>query len=356
MNQRECIIINEASSTQTAFFSYNSNYNINYISDRKKLSLSDCRIDDYVKNSDAEGYYNIIANNSIIKAHIINSNCTKFHWSLLATGGMRNLEDKLGSKIAKDFYSNIKEIFNKNNKLCVNEICKEIVLSEAKTITGSDEAYYAWLTIKQIKNTGCHVIIDLGGQTGQISNSTHTYSAYLGKERSIKNINADISICHNDKNQYNGAQCRALIESYLKTNFAGIMNFKFDQYCKIYAISNFYNYFHDVCDAYLPYITNNNLPVNASALTKIINLCSEKLIHNSLVFEIHDFKVITDEICQYWEDSWEGTKAFYAKDACFAGNHNYQVLKLLGMQDNHEINADSADWAPGAAINCLASN
>ncbi len=142
-------------------------------------------------------------------------------------------------------------------------------------------------------------------------------------------------------------QCRSNIQNYLTNNFKDIITFKHEQHCKVYAVSNFYNYFNDLCNTYLPYIVNNELPVNSF----IKAVCDQKITSSSFSFEVGKFKTITDEICLYWGNTWEGWQAIYAKDACFAGNHNYEVLKLLGALDEQEIHVDKADWALGAALN-----
>ncbi len=59
----ECILINEASSSKTAFFSYNSSFEIDKINGKSKLSLSSTqnpevyRMDSYAVEMDVQGYY-----------------------------------------------------------------------------------------------------------------------------------------------------------------------------------------------------------------------------------------------------------------------------------------------------------
>ncbi len=216
----ECVLINEASSSATSFFSYNSDLTINQINGKTKLSL-DHRISDYAKQNDALGYYNIIRNNNIIADYITHSNCSKFKWSLLATGGMRAVNDLHGIAHVENFYTEIKKLFNANPQHCAANICQDISLNEAKTITGGEEGRYAWITLSQIKYLDNHIVFDLGGQTGQITHQNDSYSDYLGKERAICEIGQyNMSVCYNDQNQYSGIQCRANIQNYIVKNFA----------------------------------------------------------------------------------------------------------------------------------------
>lgn len=349
-----CVLVNEASSTQTVFFSYNSQLETNKIADKDKLSLKGCKIDDYALRGDAEGYFAaIFTNNDLLKEHIISSSCSKFYWSLLATGGMRDLVDKHGIELVDNFYDNLKEYFTQNPQVCYDDVCKEVVLTDAKTITGGDEAYYAWTSLNTYQESDCHAIFDLGGQTGQFSNSSHRYSAYLGKERSILALGSEANYCYNNQNQYDGMQCRSNIKSYLEDSFDNILSVDHSQHCKVFAISNFYNYFNDICNTYLPHIRDSNLNIDEHILAHVNELCSQKNSADSIRLLVDSYKYITDEICLHWNDSWEGSKAEYAKDACYTGNHNYQILKFLGIEDEHEIHAHSADWAPGAAMSIL---
>jgi hypothetical protein len=349
-----CVLVNEASSTQTAFFSYNHQLETNKIADKDKLSLKGCKIDDYALRGDAEGYFTaIFSNNILLKEHIISSNCSKFYWSLLATGGMRDLVDKHGIDLADNFYDNIKGYFAQHPQVCYDDVCKEVVLAEAKTISGGDEAYYAWITLNVYEESNCHAILDLGGQTGQFSNSSHSYSSYLGKERAILTLGNKVNYCYNHQSQYDGMQCRSNIQSYLEASFDNILSINHSQHCKVFAISNFYNYFNDICNSYLPYINDNNLNIDDHILARIKELCLQKNSADSMSLLVHSYKYITDEICAHWNDDWEGSKAEYARDACYTGNHNYQILKLLGIEEEHEIHAHSADWAPGAAMSIL---
>jgi hypothetical protein len=351
LSSDQCVLINEASSTQTAFFSYNSRYEINKISGKDKLSLRNIKIDDHALSGNVTGYFSAIFNNVKIQEHILNSDCNIFYWSILSTGGMRDLQDKHGTELIDKFYADLKESFTNNRQICSNEICKDIVLVEAKTITGGDEAYHAWTALKSYEDMDCHAIFDIGGQTGQFSNSSLRYSNYLGKERAMDALEDGAIPCYSHENKYNGIDCRDNIQSYLESNFKNILAIEHSNHCRIFVVSNFFHYFNDVCNSYLPYITNNNLNIDQQILLQITGLCSEKDSIGSLSLLAEGYKHITDAVCMHWSDDWSGVQAEFANGACFSGNHNYQVLKLLGIEDGHEVHAHGADWAPGAAMN-----
>ena len=397
----ECILINEASSSKTAFFSYNSTFDVSKINGKSKISLSSTqnpqlyRIDSYATKGDVQGYYNIIRSNSVIIDYILSSSCTKFYWALLATGGMRNLLGNDGTVIEENFYSGIEEMFSANPSLCNEVTCKDITLIRAQTITGQDEGKYAWLTLKSIADTSCHSVIDVGGQTGQFANQTYAYSGNLGKERAIGKMesgslsddetfdddqmdtasktyfNYTISPCYNDDipNKYDGISCRSNVKSYININLAKeLPQINYDQYCKLYTISNFYNYFITICDTYLPYITQNNLKINSATLAQVQDLClSKDTTNDPLVMGIVGYQNISDEMCVYWNDAWKGDERNYAKAACFSGNYNYQLLKAFGLSNETQIHVfstdftgdstytDKADWALGAAIDSAES-
>lgn len=391
----ECILINEASSSKTAFFSYNSSFEIDKINGKSKLALSSTknpqvyRMDSYAIKMDVQGYYNIIRGNSIINDYILSSSCSKFYWSILATGGMRNMLGNDGPTIAADFYAGLEELFEENPRVCSGEVCKDITLVEARTITGQDEGKFAWLTLKSQANSACHGIIDVGGQTGQFANETFAYSGNLGKERAIGKMesgslsdddvadddetdtagntyfNYTITPCYNDDSpsKYNGVSCRENIRSYIDLNLAGGLPLINDeQYCKLYTISNFYNFFITICGTYLPYITQNNLKINSATLTQVQDLCLSKDTSNDpLIMGIVGYQNISDEMCIYWNNAWKGDERNYAKAACFSGNYNYELLRAFGLSNDTEIQiipnfkgdqtyVDKADWALGAAI------
>jgi hypothetical protein len=384
----KCLIINEASSSKTAFFSYNSTFGVNTImvngKPKQKYSLSDPQnpnkyaADSYALGGDIQGYYTIIRGDSVINNHIISSGCSIFYWALLATGGMRNLEDTEGLEVVNKFYSGLQYLFSSNPNVCVGAICKPVILLRAETITGAEEGQYAWLTLQTIQNTNCHAVIDLGGQTGQFANQSYAFSGYLGKDRAIGKIQSasvsdddadddlqyydwSITQCYNDNSQYNGIQCRGNISSYISTIFGNeLPSIDYSQYCSFYTISNFYNYFNDICNSYLPYVANNNLPINPSTLSQIQSICLVKSQSNQpLIMGINGYQNITDEVCAYWNSKWTGNTANYAKDACFSGNYNYGILKAFGLSDDQllhiqfigdEVAVDQADWALGAAV------
>lgn len=392
----ECILINEASSSKTAFFSYNSSFAVDKINGKSKLALSSTqnpevyRIDSYATKMNVQGYYDVIRGNAVINDYILSSSCSKFYWSLLATGGMRNLLGNDGLTIEENFYSGLAELFEENPKTCNNEVCKDITLVQARTITGQDEGKFAWLTLNAQQDSTCHGVIDVGGQTGQFANKTFSYSGNLGKERAIGKMesgslsddetfdddqmdtasktyfNYTITPCYNDDSpsKYDGISCRKNVKSYIDINLAKeLPMINYDQYCKLYTISNFYNFFITICDTYLPYITQNNLKINSATLSQVQDLCLSKDITNDpLVMGIVGYQNISDEMCVYWNDAWKGDERNYAKAACFSGNYNYQLLQAFGLSNETTIHIsstnfagddpyiDKADWALGAAI------
>lgn len=411
----DCIIINEASSSKTAWFFYNSTFNIIKIKDKNKLSRSDpsnpglFSADSYAAKYNSLGYYNLMVDETEVLKSITNSKCQKIYWALLATGGMRNLNENQGdddyvSTAVSEFYSGIKTNFQKHPQLCYGYNCKDVVLLRAQTIPGKQEGEYAWKTLEHAINSDCHAVIDLGGATGQFANKTFAFSGNIGKGSAVKAMKTasvgddipddsygyygesasasyyayDIDSCYNEvsestgyTNPYNGTSCRNNIAKYLKIltkNNADKMPIIYsNQYCKIFTISNFYNYFNDICDAYLPYVTSNNLSINTYTLNLTESICVVKKASQPLIIGVRDYQNITDEFCVYWNAEWMGNKANYAKDACFSGNYNYQILRQFGLTNDtllhvhylpldssaEKIYVDSADWALGAAISSI---
>jgi len=347
------IIIHEASSSKTAFFSYDENLNLNKINDKPKLSLSGekYRIDEFAARNDAIGYFQNITFNKEIKDFILNSSYSIFYWALFSTGGMRN---KVTAALQEQFYSKLKNLFDSNSQICsTTGICKTIKLLKAETITGETEGSYAWSTFQTRDSVTSHAIIDLGGQTGQFVNRTHSFTHNIGKEFALSNLNNsplyNIDSCYNDSLDYNGLECRAELISYITEKLKSPI-IDPNQYSRIYLISNFYYYFNDICNIYNPYITNNNLPIDSHILDSIKNICLiEKPQKPNFTINLEDYKNISDEICKYWNNSWSNQEAKLAKDACFTGNYNYQILKDLGINDNTQLYVDFSDWAPGAA-------
>lgn len=348
--QNECFLLLEASSSATTLYSYSHDYSPNLIYNKTKLSFHGHRMSDYVVNNDATGYYSTIINNYQVKYHIINSHCNKYYLSIHATGGMRNAEDIHGMQLIGNFYSTLSQsVLYKKNYISKN-IQKEISLISAKTITGQEEGYYAWITLKSKKDSECHSVIDLGGQTFQFANSTHQISTYLGKDRASTAIGDEVfESCHNDNNQYNGIQCKESIKTYLENNFHNTSIIDHSQHCETHAISSFYHYFNDLCKSYLPYIINNDLSIDSQILAKIKNYCENHENEKSFNVTAIDYIKITDEVCEYWGD-WEGKQADFTKDLCFTGNYAYELLKILNFTDTHEININNIDWSLGSVI------
>lgn len=369
-NSDPCLVISEASSSKTAFFSFtllsNNSLVRNYINGKSKYVLDGEKIDVYAQSNNTQAYHKVLFNNIIID-HIFNVNCSNFYWGLLASGGMR---DNVDASIQKKFYNDIGKLFELNDQnICKDGVCKQISLKKAETIEGQDEGYYAWLTIKQEHEPeGKHISLDLGGATMQFSEGTKesSISWSLGKQATIINLENDVQPCYNDQNnelsgiKYNGTLCRSIIDSYLNNYLSNSSSAFPDvskiQYSKFYTISNFYNYFNDVCDTYLPYIKDNKLPIDPDILKQTQHICdSRKQTDSPIVLGINDYQTITDAVCIYWGTDWNVNSKTYlfARDACFSGNYNYEILKNFGLKDGNPVYVDRADWDLGAATDML---
>lgn len=333
----KCIVIIEASSSRTSLHTYHPDPS-HPINMEPVLHL-DHKISDYAKNNNSLGFSSIIHTNNVIQKHLATPHCIDVDLLLLATGGMRDVADVHGKEMVDDFYKNISAI--SANSLTNLEI--------ARTITGEEEGRYAWTTLAKDKESNDHTVFDLGGQTGQIVNQTHAFSAYLGKQRAVDNMGSDVSACYNDHGKYNGKQCRINVEAYLAKEFTGILPRIDHADGPIYVISNFENYFNDLCKTYLPYIIENNLVITPETMTRAQNLCSVKQYNCSVEMTVNDYQIITDEICIHWGD-WKGKQAHFARDACFSGNYNYQILRAVELQDEFTIYTDCSGWAIGAAM------
>jgi hypothetical protein len=342
----ECILIIEGSSSITSVFSFDHLFSVNSINGKSKLVINE-KIHFHAEHGHAEIYYEKTLYNPDILNHIQTSDCSKFYWSILSTGGMRQLKDTHGEEKETIFYSEIKEIHNKRDALCEDSSCKEVTLVEAKTIHGSDEGFYAWKTLQHINNhddDNCHVVFDLGGETGQITGENSVYTTYLGKNRNKKDMgDSETETCSNDLGSYNGNICRTNIKEHIDTKFIELPNIG-ESSCKLYGVSNFYHFFNDVCKTYAPYIESFYFISNDTK-----EACSNQKTNN-IVLTVSQYKDIADEACQHWNPEWTGNKAKFAKDACFSGNYNYQLLRAIGLSDNDFIYPDDSDWALGAAM------
>ena len=348
IRQNKCFLLIEASSSGTTLYSFKHNYKPNLFDNKTKLSFYGHRMSDYAINNDAEGFYSSIVNHYQVKNHIISSHCNIFYLSIHATGGMRNAQEIHGPEIIDNFYKNLSQIVTSNS--IYTPTYKEIYLVNATTISGSEEGYYAWLTYNKKKDINCHAILDLGGQTFQFANSSYQLSLFLGKDRASDTIGKSVfELCSNDKKQYNGAQCREVIKLYLENNFDNIPILSHKHHCEINAISSFYYYFSDVCESYLPYITDNDLAIESQILTKIAYYCQSHKSNQSFAITLNDYKEITDEICKHW-GNWEGEQADFAKELCFSGNYGYELLKILNFTEDQKINIDDVDWSLGSII------
>jgi hypothetical protein len=341
----ECVLITEGSSTRTSVFSFNHDFSINPINGEAKFILHE-RIDLHAKNLHAEIYYEKILYNPDILNHIKTSDCSKFYWSILSTGGMRKLKDSHGEELELSFYSEIAELHKNKESICENEICKEIDLVKAKTLPGSEEGHFAWKTLQHINNhddDNCHVVFDLGGETGQITREESVYTSYLGKERNRDEMKDNIETCFNNLDSYNGITCRSNIEEHINIKFLDLPNLG-ESNCKLYGVSNFYNFLNDICNIYKPYMEE------VSVISDDIKETCKNIGTNNLMLTIGQYHNIVDEACHHWSPEWSGKTAEIAKNACFSGNYIYQLLKAIGLPDTAEIHPDDSDWALGAAM------
>ncbi|MEK6734782.1 MAG: hypothetical protein AABY27_06755 [Pseudomonadota bacterium] len=344
IQENECYWLTEASSSQTGSYFFKHNYSTQLIQNNTKISILE-PMDLYAKNDQAEEYYNIIYHNDILREHIISSNCSKYHWSILSTGGMRNLEDTHGKDLVDDFYSRIKTLHEGNEIICNGDICKEIVLNHVKTINGKDEGFYAWNSFKHTNNEECHAVFDLGGQTAQYTNQTFVYTQYIGRQHSLGKIHdTGISQCFNRNNTYHGDNCREVIKNYLSTSSYDIPILT-NSHCKLYAVSNFYYFFKDLCTLYLPSMQYHNY-TRSPIIDDICARKSENLDSGFSVQASH-YKSLADEICQYQNSEWNNKTAETAAGTCFIGNYIHQVLEHTGLLEE-KLTILDADWTLGA--------
>lgn len=366
----KCLIIQEASSSKTAFYAYNQNL----VQIGIKLLLvnptkpDQYKIDSYASASDAIGYFEEIAKSKELIEYLFKLQCDYFKWVILSTGGMRSLESKGEGERIENFYDELSHLFLESFKGdCQWNRCITIKNIVIKTLSSEEEGRLAWSSLRLLSDNSNFAIFDLGGKTAQLTSKLNVHSDYLGKDQAMTyNIN---SFCDNDKTQYNGILCREEIRNYLEINFKN--NFKQslrqnDFSGDLYIVGNFYNYFNDVCNSYLPHIMSNNLNFDAQTLNKTQSICQIKQTQEeSLIIDVKSYKEITDAICIYWNEKWVGNTAIYAKDACFSGNYNYEILKFLGLDDqksvvvnfvNNGLSSTQTGWTLGAAAYFIDDN
>ena len=337
-----CLVINEASSTQTSVFIFKvASWNLG-IEKIYSLAYPNVRLDEYVEEFAPNRFYSDIVNNEKLKSFLLNSSCLNFHWALLATGGMRNFEDNKGFIKSNIFYYRYKSFFPA--ELCENATCKNISLYAARTISGEEEAYFAWNSFDSDNN--CHAVFDLGGQTYQFSNSSLTTSAYLGKERAILYLKTQLKFCY--YGHYNGELCRANIRNYFMSQEVEGLNLEHKNNCKSIGISNFFHYFSELCGLYLPFI-NSSIDNSLNDFYRIEELCDKKSFANSFAVYVEDYKNMSDLSCEYWNDDWNASASSHTYHACFTANYNYELLKFLNIEDSHILHLSNEGWELGAA-------
>ena len=349
----ECVMLTEGSSSATSTYFFNSLLDKIFIDGASKMVVSE-PIHLFVENDNAEVYYEVILNNMVVQEYINSFSCSKIHWSILSTGGMRRLRDEHGIDKENSFYSEIRQIHDKQKSI----YAKEIILDNTRTIEGSDEGFYAWKSLQYTANHDQHAVVDLGGETIQVSkgmDAIHTSSN--GRDRAQKDMATHkIEVCFNKESSsktysnevpYNGEVCRVHVQSHIDMHFIDIPFV--DSSYKLYGISNFYYFFNDLCNIYSPYIKKL---ADVSEGIKII--CAAKKT-NDIVLRVADYKEIADEICEYWNPEWKGKEAVFAKELCFAGNYIYQLLSSMGMLDDDLVYPNNSDWAPGAVVSMYSS-
>ncbi|MEQ9115508.1 MAG: hypothetical protein RLN62_01795 [Rickettsiales bacterium] len=357
-NQAPCVLLIEASSSKTVFFSYRASHvdgsvflTRNLIDGQTKFVLKGEKIDEYARGIDgksADGYYQNFEHPVIIE-HMQSQDCPSFKLGVLATGGMR---DRVANNIAENFYDELQNLFNANQYI----FPKEVELVALKTISMLDEARFAWKTIKAENNVDNHAVIDLGGASMQFANGSLADSWPLGKQASAGNLGDDIDICYNDKSSdhgeiiYDGQQCRATISEFLDQH--QLTELDHGQYDKFYVISTYYLYFNDICGTYLPEAESNKFSIDPVTLERMQNFCEIRTSDStSLVVDVQDYQTITDGVCAYWGEDWDPDhpKYHFARYSCFAGNYMYELLKSFGLNDEDDIHVNQADWDLEAA-------
>ncbi len=350
VEQKTCLLLHEASSSRTTFSSFNQDLSVNPINQQQNYIL-DIKISDFAQSKDPKSYYDAITRDLVIQDHLTNSHCDLFHWVILSTGGMRSLEDIFSKNYNEYFYSSLKEHF-----LDYISFSKKVILKDARTISADEEGIYAWRSHASFSNNDDdYIVFDLGGATGQITDQSGLiYTEYLGKEK-IKN---DIGIhnlvsCFNNKfkDQYQGSQCREVVESHITLKFRKSLPQIQGDSVTFFGISNFYNFLNDLCKTYLPFIQYESLKINPDILSLIDNLCQVKKYHNNtpIVIQVSDYKYIGDEVCRYW-GNWLDTTSSFAADMCFSVNYSYLLLKAIGFKDDAAIYISGKDWSEGAAL------
>ncbi|MCH9753387.1 MAG: hypothetical protein K0T99_00615 [Alphaproteobacteria bacterium] len=377
IEEGSCIIISEASSSKTSFFSFlvqrNKNDSLyltkNNIDSDAEYTLLGERADDYansIQNKTAEQYFNNVLLNKTILNHIKKSSCTKFYWGLLATGGMRN---KVSQDNQQRFYDNISTLFSKLKPLCQNkEKCKNIILNKIKTITGKEEGRFAWLTINKKQSFDCFAVNDVGGETIQFADKNNSYSWSLG----IDNITKQSSIvenCYakpnNPSMSYHGDQCRNKIKEIL--NDHNLVKINYDDYCKIFGISNLYFYFKTFCHTYFEDIKSGKLEIPEKTFNRMDKICEDIKNKEELEIRISEYKEISDSVCSYWNEDWDikENKYQFANRMCLLGNYAYSLLRKINLEEHHshhiipnkhqkeDIDISNFAWDTGAAYEML---
>jgi hypothetical protein len=373
LEEGKCVMVSEASSSKTAFTSYNHKLEINPIDGKLTLKLSNKEMHEYSNANDSEGYYKDVLFNVDVRNHILESDCEQFFWGIFATGGMRNH----AVKSEESFYEGIKNQFNDNRELCLDDNCKDITLVRLETLDGTEEARFAWNTFKQLIGSEDHAIMDIGGETGQFADKDETYSDDLGFNRAqlsflsrrvdedglVEKSNYVMRSCRSNENnnpssiQYDGEQCRGNITIYLKDEIViPIPNKNPSDYSEIYSMGFLYNIFYSFC-TYNKYITDNHLS-NSTVIGELDGLCESMNNAQPIVLGVKGYKEISDTVCQFWNDEWGENNEPFMEMACLGGNYDYQVLRSLGLSDNAKIKAFPGDkasvydqtWILGAAV------
>jgi len=347
IEEGSCILIAEASSSKTAFFSFSvkrDNNNLLYleknkIADHSHYTVLGARADEYanaLNNKTAAQYVDDVLFNKTILDHIQNSSCQKFHWALLSTGGMRN---KVSKNNSTKFYDKISMLFKEQKPMCLSDQnCKKIILKKIKTITGAKEGRFAWLTVNKIKNISSFAITDVGGETMQFADKSQSYSWSLGIDRALRELSSNQS-CHRSKHKtlitYDGEKCRNSIEKFLDTY--DLVQINYDDYDKIFGISNFSFYFYTLCDTYFADVKSRDLIISEPIYKQISNICKMHERKEQFEIQISAYKEISDAVCNHTNKNWDLNDKKYAfvDRMCLVGNYNYSLLKKMDLKSHH---------------------
>ncbi len=334
-----CLLVAEASSSKTAFFSYGitpeKEVVLNPILGRSKYVLDGQRIDEYANMTDGKGselYFEVL-NNPVITEHINNTECPRFDLHVLSTGGMRNKVCPVKQEI---FYGEISDLFE-------DSVIDSLKLQDARTISGDEEGKDMWSAFGIKHQAENHLSFDMGGETLQIASQDYVMSYPIGKEAFLRQLGESREMCDNSLLNYNGESCRSAIRKTIDKLELHKLDVNSD---KVYLSSNFYYAIKNMCDIYMPIIKNQQDISGHTSLQRLEEVCAYNMGYQ---LKVYDYSKLTDFTCSFWEDSWSHEQKLYAKSVCEVGNYAHEFLTSIGMPEEQQLVADEVDWALGAA-------